>query len=168
MPGSSFAVWPRPLLGKTVKNICWPEERTSWALQMSHRPCQTDPHSSWVRNSPGTAIRESGEEGLRCCQDLGRPSVERTDCPGGRKGRGLPEEHQDGLGFPHRPHSGREYPSSPCKGARSEVELPVPAWIWAGQAPAFHQWIQEWLVWPEIFSAHQDSLGLQLDNKRND
>lgn len=34
-----------------------------------------------------------------------------------------PEEYQEGLGFPHLLHNGREHTSSPCKGAKSEVEL---------------------------------------------
>lgn len=45
-----------------------------------------------------------------------------------------PEEHQKGLGLPHLLHSGREHTSSLCKGTRSEVEFPVSAWIWPGQA----------------------------------
>lgn len=46
-------------------SICWLEEGTSWALQMSHQLFQKGPCSWWGKNSPGTAIRDSGEEGMK-------------------------------------------------------------------------------------------------------
>jgi len=58
--------------------------------------------------------------------------VERTDCPGRRREEAYPEEHQKGLGFPYLLHSERERTGSPCKGARPEIELPVPVWARAG------------------------------------
>lgn len=95
-----------------------------------------------------------------CCEDSQPREEEREEV--------YPEEHQEGLGFLHLLHSGREHTSSPCKGTRSRVEFPVPASIWPGQAAALCQWTQEWLGWPEIFSVDQALLSHQLDNKRND
>lgn len=96
---------------------------------------------------------------------MGRPSVERTDCPHlwRKKGRRPPRGAPGAAGCPHLHHSGRECTS---KGPRSEVQLPVPTRIRAGQAPALHQWTGM-VVCPEEFRAHQDLLGPPLD-KRND
>lgn len=66
--------------------------------------------------------------------------MERTDRPREGKGGALPEEQEEGLGFPHLLHSGRKCTDSPRQGTRSEVKLPVPAWIWV-----LHQCILEWL-----------------------
>lgn len=58
--------------------------------------------------------------------------MERTDCPGGRKEEAYSEEHPEWLGFPYLLHSEKEHAGSPCKGARPEIELLVPAWARAG------------------------------------
>lgn len=130
-----------------------------------------DPYSWWGKNSPGTAIRKylmrrgRAEMASRTWvghlwQGLAAQEEEREEV--------YPEEHQKGLVLPHLLHSGREHTISLCKGTRSEVEFPVSARIWPGQASALCQWTQKWLGWPEIFSALQALLGPQLDNKRND
>lgn len=63
-------------------SICWLEEGTSWALEISHQPHEMDPHSWWDKNNPSGNQERKGQDGF---QDLGGPSVERTDCPGGGK-----------------------------------------------------------------------------------
>lgn len=44
---------------------------------------------------------------------MGRPSVERTTAQEEEWEEAYPEEHQEGLGFPHLLHSERELTSSP-------------------------------------------------------
>lgn len=45
---------------------------------------------------------------------MSRLSVERTDRPREGKGGALPEEQEEGPGFPYLLHNGRECTDSPC------------------------------------------------------
>lgn len=119
-----------------------------------------------VPELPSGNQENKGRDG---CQDLGGPSVERTDCPRGGKEGGLPRGAPGGAGISLAASQWEGAHKQLLQKARSEVELLVPAWIWPGQTPALCQWTQEWLGRPEIlFNAHQALLGTQLDNKRND
>lgn len=113
-----------------------------------------DPYSWWVKNSPGTAIRESRKEGLSWVPGCGWAICGEDWQPGRGRGGGLLGGAPAGPAISPPASQFRGHTSSPCTGARSEAAFPFPAWIWPGHASALCQWTQERLGWPEIFSAH--------------
>lgn len=69
-------------------------------------------------------------------------------------GGGLPSGAPGGAGISPTCFTVRGSSQAAPEGARPEVELAAPAWIWTRQAPTLLQWTWEWSVQPETFSAH--------------
>lgn len=90
------SAWPQRLLGRG----------DFMGLTVSHQLFHMDPHSWWDNNKNPTTT------GLRCCQDVGGPSVEGTVCQG--RG-GSMERRPGGARSFYLLHRVSEKPSSLCK-----------------------------------------------------
>lgn len=124
----------------------------------------TDSGTKTIPVLPSGNQERKGQDGF---QDLGGPSVERTDCPGGGKEGGLFRGAPGGAGISPLASQWEGAHKPPTTGQSQKLIFQSLPGSGLGQI-LLSQWTQEWLGRPEVlFSAHQASLGPQLD-KRDD